>query len=360
MRSFQCQRCDQLVFFENTQCLNCGAELGFATDRGELVPLERPRYRRCLNAVVAACNWLVAEDDPTDLCQSCRLTRTRHADADAVAAEAFWTAEAAKRRLVFQLHELALPVVSRAEDPHGGLAFDLLSSRDRPILTGHEDGVITLDLSESDDSHRERVRQNLGEPYRTVLGHLRHEIGHYYWPLLVAAPDHTNAFRALFGDERADYAQALEEHYRLGPALVWDDAYVSAYATTHPSEDWAETFAHYLHIRDTLQTANAFGIRVSGPTTPTPATRTPNAEAAPFETILDEWLPLSYALNGVNRSMGKADLYPFVLSAAVVKKLSFVHAVVVSGPASLPRPRFSDHAMQQVSDVAEVPSRPAG
>jgi hypothetical protein len=328
MRSFQCQCCGQRVFFENTECLHCGTSLGFATDRSELVPLEQPRYRRCLNAVLAACNWLVGEDDPTDLCESCRLTRTRPGDSDTSAAEAFGAAEAAKRRLVFQLHELGLPIISRAQDPDGGLAFDLLSSRDLPVRTGHEDGVITLDLSESDDSHRERVRRELGEPYRTVLGHLRHEIGHYYWASLIERQDHANAFRTVFGDERTDYAQALDEHYRQGLPSVWDDAYVSGYSTTHPSEDWAETFAHYLHIRDTLQTANAFGIRISEPAALTPAISAPDPHAAPFETILDEWLPLSYALNGVNRSMGKADLYPFVLSAAVVKKLEFVHEVV--------------------------------
>jgi hypothetical protein len=327
VRSFQCQRCSQLVFFENTECLHCGTLLGFANDHRELVPLE-PRYRRCLNTFLAGCNWLVANDDEIDLCQSCRLTRTRPDDFDTSAAEAFRAAEAAKRRLVFQLHELALPIVSRAEDPERGLAFDLLSSRHEPVRTGHEDGVITLDLSESDDSHRERVRQELGEPYRTVLGHLRHEIGHYYWPLLVSHQDHAKPFRVLFGDERAEYSRALEEHYRQGPASVWDDAYVSGYATTHPSEDWAETFAHYLHIRDTLQTATAFGIRVTRPSPPTPAIATPVADVAPFETILDQWLPLSYALNGVNRSMGKPDLYPFILSPAVIEKLTFVHGMV--------------------------------
>jgi hypothetical protein len=328
MRSFQCQRCGQLVFFENTECLHCGTSLGFAADHGELVPSEQARYRRCLNALIAGCNWLVADDDPIDLCPSCRLTRTRPDDSDLASAEAFRATESAKRRLVFQLHELALPIVSRAEDSDRGLAFDLLSSRDRPVRTGHKYGVITLDLSESDDSHREAVRRQLAEPYRTVLGHLRHEIGHYYWPLLVGRQDDAQAFRALFGDERADYAQALEEHYRQPPSPVWDDAYVSGYATTHPLEDWAETFAHYLHIRDTLQTANAFGVRVSGPVAPEPARSTPAADAATFETILDEWLPLSYALNAVNRSMGKGDLYPFVLSPTVVEKLGFVHHVI--------------------------------
>ncbi len=328
MRSFHCQVCGQLVFFENTECLNCGTPLGFAPDGDELVPLAEPGYRRCANVGLAGCNWLVAGDDPGDLCESCRLTRTRPYDADTSAAEAFIAAEAAKRRLVFQLHELGLPIVSRTEDPGDGLAFDLLSSRDQPVCTGHEDGLITLDLSESDDSHRERVRRELGEPYRTVLGHLRHEIGHYYWPRLVAQSGHVEAFRALFGDERADYAQALEEHYRPAPPTVWDDAYVSWYATMHPSEDWAETFAHYLHIRDTLQTADAFGIEVSGPGASVLAEATPDAGGGGFEALLDAWLPLSYALNAVNRSMGKDDLYPFVLSPAVVEKLGFVHELV--------------------------------
>jgi len=328
MRSFHCQQCGQLVFFENTECLHCGNSLGFAAERGELVPLDQSRYRRCLNTSLASCNWLVPNDDPTDLCQSCRLTRTRPGNSDTSATEAFRAAESAKRRLIFQLHELALPIVSRAEDPSHGLAFDLLSSRDQQVSTGHEAGIITLDLSESDDSHRERVRRQLGEPYRTVLGHLRHEIGHYYWPLLIGRKHQAEAFRALFGDERADYAQALEEHYRHLPAPTWDDAHVSGYATTHPSEDWAETFAHYLHIRDTLQTANAFGIQVSGPVAPSSPGSPRATDTADFRAILDEWLPLSYALNAVNRSMGKADLYPFVLSPTVVEKLGFVHEVI--------------------------------
>jgi hypothetical protein len=172
-------------------------------------------------------------------------------------------AEEAKRRLVFQIDELGLPLASRHEDPDGGLAFDLLSSYGGAVSTGHAGGVITLDLSESDDAHRESVRQELGEPYRTVLGHLRHEIGHHYWPALVDRAGRVEEFRALFGDERADYAGALDRHYAEGPPHDWPDRYVSSYATMHPWEDWAESFAHYLHIRDTLQTAGAFGLRVA-------------------------------------------------------------------------------------------------
>ena len=137
------------------------------------------------------------------------------------------------------------------------------------MVTGHADGVITLDLAESDDVHRERRRAELGEPYRTLLGHFRHEIGHYYWPILVERAGALERCRALFGDERADYGEALERHYADGPPADWAERHVSAYATMHPWEDWAETFAHYLHIRDTLQTAG--GVRRSS----SPAPRTP-------------------------------------------------------------------------------------
>jgi hypothetical protein len=245
-------------------------------------------------------------------------------DSDTVVALA--TAEAAKRRLVFQLSELGLPVVGWMDDPHGGLAFDLLSSRLGPVITGHADGVITLDLAESDDAHRARMRAELDEPYRTVLGHLRHEIGHYYWPTLVQRTGRLEAFRQRFGNEHADYAGALAHHYEHGAAPGWQGQHVSAYATAHPWEDWAETFAHYLHIRDALQTAADHGVHVDG--SMLSAEPTEVTHASDFQAILHEWLPLTYALNAVNRSMGGADLYPFVLAPAAIAKLAWVHEIV--------------------------------
>lgn len=321
MRSFRCPRCGQLVFFDNSACLRCGQQLGYDPLSGRLIAAEgRPR---CANVELAACNWLAVR--PGELCLSCRLTRTRPADSDPEALAAFARTESAKRRLVAQLAELGLPLHSWADRP-GGLAYDLLSSRDEPVLIEHREGVITIDLAESDDPHRERVRQEMGEPYRTMLGHLRHETGHHYWTVLVAGTANLDRFREIFGDERADYADAVDRHYAQGPPPDWPDAHVSAYATMHPWEDWAETFAHYLHIRDTLQTAAAHGIRVDAPDaalSAAPAEVDPEAE--PFEAILGEWLPLTYALNAVNRSMGRDDLYPFVLSPPVVDKLGWVH-----------------------------------
>jgi hypothetical protein len=199
------------------------------------------------------------------------------------------------------------------------------------VVTGHADGVITLDLSESDDAHRERLRDRFGEPHRTVLGHFRHEIGHYWWPRLVEG-ERCDRFRALFGDERADYSAALERHYRRLPTLEATPAHhVSAYAAAHPWEDWAETFAHYLHIRDTLQTADAEGVSIA-PGTPDPSGRptTRASEADGFDVIVERWLPLARAINCVNRSMGLVDLYPFVLGPLVLDKLRFVHEAVTA------------------------------
>jgi hypothetical protein len=335
VRSFTCERCGQLLFFENSVCLRCGAAVGFAPSGLGLVALEdHPDLRVCSNQQLAECNWLVeaADAEPDDdypLCFSCNLTRTRPDDLDAAGLEQFAVAEAAKRRLVFGLLDIGLPIES-------DLCFDLLSSNHGPVSTGHEDGVITIDLAESDDARREARRLQLAEPYRTMLGHFRHEIGHYYEPILIDRAGYTEAARAVFGDERADYGEALETHYNHGPPLDWAERFVSSYATMHPWEDWAETWAHYLHIRDTLQTAAAYGMSISGPAPSLSATPEDDVEAdEPFSDLLGAWLPLTYALNQVNRSMGKDDLYPFTLAPAVIAKLTFVHDRVqgVSAPA---------------------------
>jgi hypothetical protein len=332
VRSFTCENCGQLLFFENSLCLRCSSPLGFVYERGQLAVLAVPgtaeqELPRCANARLAACNWVPERDG--ELCTSCALTRTRpnDADLDDDGRHAFMTAEAAKRWLLFGLRELGVP---RGED----LRFDLLSSRHEPVVTGHRAGVITIDLAESDDAQRERRRSQFGEPYRTVLGHFRHEIGHYYWSMLIESSERLRPWRELFGDERVDYQGSLERHYEQGPPSGWRREYVSAYAAMHPWEDWAETFANYLHIRDTLQTAGAYGLIVAGPPRqPEPALLSaPGAshpERVPFQQLLNDWLPMTYALNAINRSMGHDDLYPFTLAPAVVDKLAFAHETVL-------------------------------
>ena len=326
MRAFACPSCRRLVTFESTRCLHCDTELAFDPGPREIVALAGPR---CANAAVAGCNWIAAADG--GLCASCALTRTRPADTDAAGMAALPVVEAAKRRLLFELAELGLAVESRRER-EDGLAFDLLSSSEGPVTTGHADGLITIDLAEADPARRERRRTDLGEPYRTVLGHLRHEIGHYYQPLLAPDPSpERDVCRLLFGDDREDYQEALDRHYESGPPADWADRCVSAYATMHPWEDWAETFAHYLHIRDGLQTAAAHGLRVDGPEVETtdelPLAADP-ADDGDMLALIGAWLPLTYALNAMSRSLGDSDLYPFVISTTVEAKLNLVHRLV--------------------------------
>ena len=338
MRSLHCPTCHARVYFENDRCLTCGTALGFEPGSFTMAPTSSPiggggapgdptGWVACANRAVATCNWVVPADAAGSLCRSCSLTRTRPSDGDVEGHRWFVEAEAAKRRLVAQLLDLGLPVVGFAEKPEG-LGFDLLTSRFDAVTTGHEDGLITVDLAEADDAHRERVRNELGEAYRTVLGHFRHEVGHYYWMVLVRDGGHLDDFRRCFGDERVDYDAAMRAHYR-GPApFGWENTHVSAYATMHPWEDWAETFAHTLHILDALQTAAATGLTVISRDVPGGVVAPGDVEGRPFDLVVEQWIPLAAALNALNRSMGEGDLYPFVLSATVIEKMAFVDRLV--------------------------------
>jgi hypothetical protein len=338
MLAFACPVCERLLTFESTSCLHCASQLGFDSRRRAMIAVGRSGSQdpshRCANARLAACNWLV--DVAGQLCASCVLTRTRPNDADTRGLGGFAAAEAAKRRLLFELADLGLPLEGWHER-EGGLAFDLLSSEQAAVTTGHADGVITLDLDETDPAHRERMRMRLGEPYRTVLGHMRHEIAHYYQPILV--PEGTPAqarCRELFGDDREDYRQAMDRYYHSsGASAGWKQRFVSAYATMHPWEDWAETFAHYLHVRDTLQTASAYGVRVEGPSIKTddsaPLHSRPDDVEEGIATLLEAWIPMTYALNAISRSMGSPDLYPFVLTEEIEAKLAFIDELVRGG-----------------------------
>lgn len=361
-RAFSCA-CGRPVFFNNSQCLACQRPLGYDAVRGALLALERvsargskggfreagvpvrraPRYMRCANLdTAAACNWLLDAAEVQagfSLCRCCRLTRTVP-DLTQPNADVWWhRVELAKRRLVSSLIGLKLPVQAQAEVPGGlGLAFDLLLSPPEgpAVVTGHADGVITLDASEADDARREALRGHLGEAYRTLLGHLRHETGHYYWQLLVEPSEWLGPFRELFGDDRQDYAAALQKHYADGPPADWGQRFVSAYASSHPWEDWAETWAHYLHLVDTLDTARSFGLdgeRVElsyerfGPDVVADSN---DPQAAGFLQLINSWMELTGVLNELSRSMGVADFYPFVLSRPAVRKLHLVHRVVQS------------------------------
>ncbi|MFT4034237.1 MAG: putative zinc-binding metallopeptidase [Patulibacter sp.] len=329
MRAFRCTSCDQLLFFENSRCLRCESEVGFVPSTLELVRMEeRPQLPRCANTHVARCNWLV-EDPQQELCLSCRTTTTRPADGDLAGLEQYAEAESAKRRVLYQLLDIGLPVNDDTLD------FQLKSSEVEPVMTGHASGTVTLDLAEADDAQRVQRRDELGEPYRTLVGHFRHELGHYYQPIVLTTDHDWEQCRAVFGDERASYQEALDRHYAGGAPADWRDRFVSAYATMHPWEDWAESFAHYLHIRDTLQTAANFGLQIVGPSR---EIGDDEFESYPdeadahrsFDAMFSGWLPLTYALNQINRSMGRPELYPFALSQPAVDKLAFMHRMLTA------------------------------
>jgi hypothetical protein len=351
MKSFHCDHCQQLVVFENTQCVNCGHTLAYLPDRGTLIALvpagdgsyrgkDKQTYRLCKNYKDQnVCNWAVPVDSPTPYCRSCQFTRTIP-DLSRPGHRLAWAKlETAKRRLLYTLLSLNLPLATRVEEPEIGLAFEFLAdpadAASPVVLTGHADGVITMSVAEADDPEREKRRVSLHEPYRTLLGHFRHEIGHYYWDRLIKNSDHLDDFRQLFGDEQQDYDAALKRHYAEGPRPDWQEQYVSAYASTHPWEDWAETWAHYLHMTDTTETAVDCGLTLRPKRADEPSLKPDPKMAAgrssSFDKMLEGWFALTYVLNNLNRGMGLADAYPFVLSDAVVEKLWFIHDVVSRG-----------------------------
>jgi hypothetical protein len=363
MKIFHCDHCDHLAFFENTQCVSCGHLLAFLPDLAEIGSLEQQGqvwvsplaaargrgYRLCRNyALEQVCNWAIDASDPNQLCGSCRLTRVIPDLTIAGNREAWYRLEAAKRRVVYSLLNLRLPFVPDQEDERG-LVFEFLADQSQngeaPVLTGHADGLITINVAEADDAERERRRRALGEPYRTLLGHVRHETGHYYWTRLIELGGLVEPFRRLFGDERADYAAALQHHYAQGPAADWYSGYVSAYASAHPWEDWAETWAHYLHMTDTLETAAACGVSIqprrSGEPSMVNVPASAGTASGAFDRLIDSWYPLTYMLNNLNRGMGQPDAYPFVLSPSAVEKLRFVHQTIGASAAGGRRTRLA-------------------
>lgn len=351
MKLFECQNCGQLLFFENTRCERCQSLLGYLSDLSVLSALTATggntwcalaapgqTFRLCGNSTYDACNWLVPADSGDAFCRACRLNRTVP-NLDEPGNRLLWQRlEAAKHRTVYAILRLGLPLVSRHDDPTQGLVFDFLSDsgahfQEGPqVMTGHAKGLITINLAEADDVERERHRRDMAESYRTILGHFRHEIGHHYWERLVRGSVWLENFRDMFGDEQRDYGMALATHYAKGPSADWQQHFISSYASAHPWEDFAETWAHYLHMVDTLETAAAFGLSVRAKAG-SPAPLAMDIDFDPyrhpdFDALIDAWLPLTAAVNSLNHSMGLPDLYPFVLAPEVVGKLRFVHGLV--------------------------------
>ena len=360
MRTFHCQFCGHPVFFENVACVRCGSALAFLPDRLQVAAIEpvdaagpdsaagqtlwRPRsrdgmveprrYRRCRNHTAqSVCNFAVPEGDPNVFCAACRLTRVLPDLSQPGNPRRWYLLEQAKRRLFYTLARIGLlnpcPAHGRADGP---LFEFLVDQPGQPVLTGHAHGVITINAAEADETERTRRKEEMHEPYRTLLGHFRHESGHYYWDRLIDEGGRIAGFRRHFGDERLDYAQALQDHYARGSTLPgWQDRHVSAYASAHPWEDWAETWAHYLHMVDLLETAASYNMRLTVPGQASAMEHALNPLAAghaSFDALVQQWVPLTLLVNSLNRSLGQDDAYPFAMSSGALEKLRYVHDVI--------------------------------
>lgn len=346
MQRFLCD-CGNRLFFENTDCLACGNEVSWCPSCATLTALVNTESGthcarchtnlwKCANRVdFDLCNRSVvapAEEVSSGklLCDCCRYNDTIP-DLSISENLSHWRAlEQAKRRLIYGLDRLGLPHGARADGFDPGLSFEFkgdsvtteglwrsLGTLER-VFTGHVGGTITINIREANTVEREKLRVDLGESHRTLIGHFRHEIGHYYWYLLVRDDvDKTSRFKALFGDhENPNYGAALERYYSDGPTQDWQNSYISAYATMHPWEDWAETFSFYLNIVDVLETATASGlIRVDGDDD--------------IAIMVDTYTKLGILLNELNRAKGLMDFKPEVVVPNIVAKLQCVHDVVI-------------------------------
>ena len=351
MRLFECRACAHWLPFEAMECEGCQRPLGFVPAQGQMRSLDDAGpgvngeqlytahgidgllYKGCANRQHGVCNWVLLADNPEELCMCCRTNMVIPNLSSQIYSERWRDIEVAKHRLFYSLLRFGLAVPNKADDPVAGLSFSFLADEnDIRVLTGHDEGLITLNIVEADAVERERARTSMHEPYRTLLGHFRHEIGHYYWDRLVRDTGRIEESRAVFGDESVDYNAALQAYYQSTAPEDWQERYVSQYATAHAWEDFAETFAHYMHMIDTIETAFAFGLKIR-PKARAQGNVDTNIDFDPyrgveFTEIVEAWVPLTQAMNSINRSMGQPDLYPFTLGPGVIDKLAFIDGLL--------------------------------
>ena len=335
MRRYFCPHCANEVHFDNTVCVKCNSSLAYSSPIDGFLSAVPPAQSAsgiahyCANRDLIRCNWIVQEQGPSPLCISCRHTLVIPDLSTAPNVERWARLESAKRMLFYSLQKFHLPLGGRDHDLNHELRFEFKSDLvpaiglETKVVTGHKGGVITINIIEADDDVREQHRVAMGEPYRTLIGHFRHEVGHFYWDQLVSRAGKLDAFRATFGDERIGYTEALNRHYQSGPPFGWEKVFVSSYASSHPWEDFAETWAHYFHIVDGLETAQNYAVALSSP-----QNNISPYETREFNELVNAWVPLTIAMNAMNRSIGNSDFYPFVLSEIISGKLQFIHSLI--------------------------------
>jgi hypothetical protein len=344
MKIFECDHCGHALFFENHRCEKCRHLVGYSSSDQDVLTFDAAQltmtsdkdgklYRYCANRQYEVCNWLIPLEKGGKFCKACELNRTIPNLSDRQNFQKWKKLEVAKHRLIYQLDQLKLPYQSKLKNPTEGVCFDFLSrSPSHNRMTGHASGVITILLDEADSVHLEKMKSELLEPYRTLIGHFRHEVGHYFWDLLIAKdPKILEEFRSIFGDERADYGKALLKYYQSKYKTDWQGNFISQYASSHPWEDWAETWANYLHIMAMAETAFSFGMTVNPNLNERSLQGTIDFdpyETQDFDRIFKAWFPVSFAINSLNRSMGIPDAYPFVINSAVLRKMRFIHRLL--------------------------------
>jgi hypothetical protein len=338
MQKFTCD-CGNVLFFGSSRCLRCLSSVGYDPQQQAMVKLHQEGpMKRCANGLKhGICNWVLPTESKEILCMACQMNRIIP-DLSSERNLMLWgRMEMAKRRLIYTLLKLGISLPTKVGNPKNGLAFDIVSTLSNPSVTmGHLNGIITVNLEEADDAYRQFNRQQLGESSRTLLGHFRHESAHYLWQrhLSELSWDHPMrlAFRERFGDEWQDYSAALSKHYKKGAAAGWEQNYITAYAASHPWEDWAETWAHYLQIEDGLETCEGMGIDVKHLALPLvilpveagflPITLASTLkEEGAFLAWLQRWMCVSTVLNEISHSLGEPALYPFVINVRVAQKL---------------------------------------
>ncbi|WP_198585919.1 zinc-binding metallopeptidase family protein [Pararhizobium haloflavum] len=320
MRPFACPVCDSRLFFENSACVNCGSEVAFQPARLSFAATDTDGVHRCANHDSGGCNWMAERQG--GLCLACDLNELIPPIDDDAQRRRWAAVEEAKRRLLYSVLRLNIPIYPKRRDPTG-LSFRILVSAEHggtgEVVMGHQNGVITIDATEADAHLREFRRAELDEQYRTLLGHMRHESGHYFWERLALLDGFLDAYRSIFGDEREDYGEALARHYENGPPADWADHHISAYATAHSWEDWAESFAHYLHVVDGVETGETFAPAGNV------AAQATAYDTEDFQGVVSRWHRTALLMNAMNRSMGHHDYYPFIVNDTVAAKLAFIH-----------------------------------
>ena len=342
MKIFQCGHCNGELLFQNHECENCSQIAGYYDKeqvmftfhyKNNILTTDQNQraFKFCKNKSIEVCNWLLDLDDEHEYCIACRLNRTTPKQTEIDDFAKWKKLEISKHRLIYQLQKIGLPLPQIIEQ-NVGLRFDFISQKkNKNSLTGHSEGLITILLKEADSLEREKARRKFSEAYRTLIGHLRHEIGHYFWDELIRnQPEKLEEFRKLFGDESLDYQIALDKYYNSDPPENWQKSFISRYSTSHPWEDWAESWAHYLHVMDMVETAYFFGIEVKNQ-------KYDNAIEPPFDPyfindfdrIIKAFSPISFAVNSINRTMGMPRVYPFKITDAITEKIKFIHQLLL-------------------------------